>query len=71
MGEKQKLSFHGVEIHDLALLYGLGCRDDDAIQLEFESPTVPPVLALLRTPDKPKEGKKSKGGGKKGGKKKK
>ena len=63
--EKQKISFRGVEVQDATMLWALGCRSDDVIELEFESPAVPPILTLLRTPDKPKEGKK---GGKKKGK---
>ena len=63
--DKQKLSFHGVEISDSTMLWSLGCRSDDTIELEFESPVVPPILTLLRTPDKPKEKKKGGGKGKK------
>ena len=62
--DKQKISFQGVEIADSTMVWALGCRTDDTIELEFESPAVPPILTLLRTPDKPKE--KKKGGGKKG-----
>ena len=64
--EQQKLSFRGVEMtNDAATLFALGCRNDDVVELEFVSPVCPPVLTLLRAPDKPKE-KKGKGG--KGGK---
>jgi len=72
--EKQTLTFEGRAAPDAALLYALGCRSDDTLWLEFESPAMPPVLALLRGPDKVKGGKKGKGkggGGKGKGKKKK
>jgi hypothetical protein len=63
--EKQRLSFRGVDISDTTLLYDLGVRQDDCITLEFESPTMPPVLQLLRAPPKPGKEGKSKGGKKK------
>jgi hypothetical protein len=67
--DKQRLTFRGVDIPDAATLYSLGCRNDDSIMLEFESPVVPPILTLLRTPDTGKaSGKKGKGGAKGGGK---
>ena len=66
--EKQRLTFHGADIPDMALLWNVGVRTDDIISLEFESPCEPSVLKLLRAPVVPKE-KKAKGG--KGGKKKK
>ena len=69
--EKQKLCLHGVEVTDTTSLWALGCRTDDAVELEFESPVMPPILALLRAPEKPKAEKKGKGkGGGKGKKKK-
>ena len=66
--EKQKLSFHGVEVSDTTTLWGLGCRTDDAVELEFESPVQPPILKILRGPEPEKKGKKGGGGKKKKGK---
>ena len=63
--EKQRLSFRGVDVPDDALLWELGVRQDDPIQLEFESPLMPAVLQLLRAPEKPKAAKKGGKGGKK------
>ena len=68
--EKQRLWIGGQQIDDNALLWDVGVRHDDAVMLEFESPTMPAILQLLRAPDKPK-GSKGKGGKGKGGKKKK
>ena len=62
--EKQRLSFHGQTLDDHACLWSLGVRQDDAICLEFASPTMPQKLQVVRAPDKPKE-KKGKGGKKK------
>ena len=60
--QKMQLTFGGVEIRDIDALYALGCRTDDSVHLEFESPCVPPLLALVRAPAPEK---KEKGGGKK------
>ena len=68
--EKQTLSFAGRQISDEATLWAMGVRQDDAIMLEFASPVMPPILQVLRAPDKPKGEKKGKGGGGKGKKKK-
>jgi len=59
-----RLSFHGSNIEDGAKLWQLGLRQDDAVILEFESPSVPDPLKLLRSPvaEKPQ---KDKGGKKK------
>lgn len=62
--EKQRLSFHGQTLDEHACLWSLGVRQDDAICLEFASPTMPQKLQVVRAPDKPKE-KKGKGGKKK------
>ena len=62
---KMKLSFCGVEIKDGDSLYALGCRTDDVVELEFESPAVPPILTLLRAPVQEKAPKEKKGGKKK------
>ena len=64
--EEMTLSYCGRAIGDADVLWSLGCRTDDAITLEFESPTAPEVLKLLRDPTVPEKG----GGGKKGKKKK-
>jgi len=66
--EKQRLSFRAQTIEDSQRLWDVGVRHDDVICLEFESPTMPQKLQLVRAPDKPKDKKK---GGKKGGGKKK
>ena len=62
--QKMQLTFGGVEIRDIDALYALGCRTDDVVHLEFESPCVPPILALVRAPapekDKGGKGKKKK-----------
>ena len=60
--EKQRLTFHGRDLPDDAMLWGHGIRQDDVIMLEFASPTMPNVLQILRAPDKPKAAKKGKGG---------
>ena len=67
---EQTLSWHGVKREDEETLWALGCRTDDTIMLEFLSPTEPPILKILRAPDKPGKAKGDKKG-KKGGKKKK
>lgn len=64
--EKQRLSFRGVELRDGDSLYALGCRTDDAIDLEFESPSTPEPLRIVREPAAEKPAKKEKGGDKKG-----
>ena len=70
--DKQTLSFRGRPIGDDQILWNLGVRQDDTINLEFASPTMPQKLQIVRAPDKPKGEKKGKGGkGGKGGKKKK
>ena len=66
---EQTLSWHGVKREDEETLWALGCRTDDTIMLEFLSPTEPPILKILRAPDKPGKAKGDKKG-KKGGKKK-
>lgn len=60
--EKMQLTFGGVAINDNDALYAVGCRTDDTVHLEFESPCVPPILTLLRTPaaEKPAKGGKKK-----------
>ena len=65
--DKMTLSYGGNVIQDTDSLWSLGCRTDDLIDLEFESPCVPPILTLLRSEDAPKA---AKGGGGKGKKKK-
>lgn len=60
-----RLTFGGVDIKDNDALYALGCRTDDIVHLEFESPTVPPILTLLRAPPSEKPAKKEKSGKKK------
>ena len=57
-----KLSFAGEEIRDTDTLWALGCRTDDLVTLEFESPAQPDILKLLRGPEPEK---KEKGGKKK------
>ena len=65
--EKQRITFRGMDVPDHACLWDLGVRQDDLINLEFESPCEPPVLKILRAPSMPKAkgGKKGKGGKKK------
>lgn len=59
--QKMQLTFGGVEIRDIDALYALGCRTDDVVHLEFESPCVPPILALVRAPAPEKKDKGGKG----------
>ena len=47
------------------VLYDLGLRNDDSVELEFASPVEPPPLQALRAPAPPKKDKKAEGGGKK------
>ena len=47
------------------MLYDLGVRTDDAIELEFESPVTPTELTIVRSPAPEKKSKKDAGGGKK------
>jgi hypothetical protein len=61
---QMKLSFGGVEIRDSDRLHTVGCRTDDAIDLEFESPTQPDQLKLVRS-EAPAKPEKKGGGGKK------
>jgi len=63
------VSWCGLTLSDSAILYGMGCRTDDTIELEFASPCMPKPLQVLRVPAPEK--KKGKGGKKGGGKKKK
>lgn len=58
--EQQRLSFGGVEVRDDARLIDLGVCHDDPIYLEFESPTQPQILKILRAPAPPKKEKKGK-----------
>ena len=60
--DKMKLSWQGSEIRDEDRLAALGLCTDDAVDLEFESPTTPDILKLLRGPEPEK---KEKGGKKK------
>ena len=69
--EKQKLLWRGRAMADHELLWDLGVRADDEIELEFESPAMPHVLQVLRRPGPAKPAKsKDKSAKKKGGKKK-
>jgi len=63
------VSWCGLTLSDSAILYDMGCRTDDTIELEFASPCMPKQLQVLRVPAPEK--KKGKGGKKGGGKKKK
>jgi hypothetical protein len=58
--EKMKLSFLGAEIKDSDSLWELGCRTDDLVALEFESPASPELLKFMRTPTQEKSGKDKK-----------
>jgi hypothetical protein len=60
--EQMTLSYEGKAIGDDERLFALGCRTDDAVELEFESPAQPDILKLLRGPEPEKP---AKGGGKK------
>ena len=62
--EEMTLSYCGRAIGDADVLWSLGCRTDDCVELEFESPCQPEMLKFLRNaPDPPP--KKDKGKGKK------
>lgn len=65
--EQMKLSYGGAEIADGSRLYDLGCREHDALELEFTSPVTPELLQLMRSPEaeKPSKGGGGKGKGKK------
>jgi len=58
--QKQKLLWMGKTMLDQELLWELGVRTDDEIALEFESPTMPQVLQLMRAPAPEKSSKKEK-----------
>ena len=74
---KLRLSWAGKDVADGASLWNLGVPNDSDLMIEFESPAMPPILQLMRSPDKPGKAKgsggkkKGKGGGKGKGKKKK
>ena len=54
-----------LQVLDTDVLWALGCRTDDAIEMEFDSPLQPDILKLLRGPEPEKPAKGSQGGGKK------
>lgn len=60
---KMRLQWMGRALADDEVLYALGVRTDDAIDLEFESPTTPNELVVMRSPAPEKKAKKD--GGKK------
>ena len=62
---KMKLQWMGRALADDEVLYALGVRTDDAIDLEFESPVTPNELIVMRSPAPEKKAKKDGGGGKK------
>ena len=62
---KMRLQWMGRALGDEEVLYDLGVRTDDAIDLEFESPVTPNELTVMRSPAPEKKAKKDGGGGKK------
>jgi|TARA_B110001469_G_C9588327_1_gene291911 hypothetical protein len=64
--EKQRLSFHGLQLGDDERTLGeLGVQQDDQIELEFVSPVTPKQLQIIRAPAPAKKAKAAGGGGKK------
>jgi len=59
--EMMTVSVGGTPLLDTDSLWALGCRTDDDVTLEFESPALPDILKLMRGPEPEKKEKGGKG----------